>query len=41
MNLINCTECCRWQKEGFCTLEELTVNSAAPSSECRYFEPEK
>mgnify|MGYP004636231585 CR=1 FL=1 len=38
MNLINCTECCRWQKEGFCTLE-VTVTSAALSSECRYFEP--
>ncbi|MGN1423247.1 MAG: hypothetical protein ACI4XA_07720 [Oscillospiraceae bacterium] len=39
MNMITCAESCRWQKDGFCTLEKLTAASAAHSSDCRYFEP--
>lgn len=37
MNLVPCSENCRWQQEGMCTLPDLcrAVNSA--ESKCRYF----
>ncbi|MCH5207498.1 MAG: hypothetical protein J1F04_01330 [Oscillospiraceae bacterium] len=40
MNFITCGENCRWQKDGFCVLEDLSraCSSLNPSSKCRYFE---
>ena len=38
MNLIACSECCRWQNDGFCTLDDLSSAPASSVSRCRYFE---
>lgn len=38
MNMIICGENCRWQKDGYCTLDDLTRAAAQVSTKCRYFE---
>lgn len=38
MNIIPCSEACRWQNDGFCTLCDLTQPTACAESKCRYFE---
>lgn len=38
MNMIACSENCRWQNDGFCTLEDLSHSTASFLSQCRYFE---
>lgn len=38
MNMIMCSECCRWQKDGLCTLDDLTHAGSPSGSGCRYFE---
>lgn len=39
MNMIVCSENCRWQNDGFCALEDLSrAPAASSSSNCRYFE---
>lgn len=38
MNIVPCKENCRWQKEGSCTLNDLTRPTATSESQCRYFE---
>ncbi len=40
MNLIVCDENCRWQKEGYCTLDDLTRISGGKESLCRHYEKE-
>ncbi len=39
MNMVLCGEACRWQKDGQCTLDDLskTVNNRT-SGDCRYFQ---
>lgn len=38
MNMIICGENCRYQKDGYCMLDDLTHANASASSECCYFE---
>ena len=38
MNLVPCSENCRWQSDGMCTLKDLTRPANSAGSECRYFE---
>lgn len=38
MNMIVCGECCRWQKDGLCTLTDLSRGVSGKSADCRYFE---
>ena len=38
MNLVPCSENCRWQSGGMCTLKDLTRPANSAGSECRYFE---
>lgn len=38
MNLVPCSENCRWQSDGMCTLKDLTLPANSAGSECRYFE---
>ncbi|MGN1119891.1 MAG: hypothetical protein ACI4Q4_06005 [Oscillospiraceae bacterium] len=37
MNMISCAEQCRWQKDGLCTLCDLS-RAAEGESRCRHFE---
>lgn len=39
MNMIVCSERCRWQKDGLCTLSELSRGAGA-SKDCCYFAPD-
>lgn len=38
MNIVPCSENCRWQSEGTCTLNDLTRPAASAEAKCRYFE---
>lgn len=40
MNIVTCSENCRYQKDGYCTLEELD-HAADSSVSCRYFEKQQ
>ncbi len=42
MTLITCTEGCRWQKNGVCTLEEpSTSDLTSQQGKCSFYSPEK
>mgnify|MGYP004502255699 CR=1 FL=1 len=38
MNIVPCSENCRWQNDGMCTLKDLTRATDTTGAECRYFE---
>ena len=40
MNIVTCGENCRYQKDGYCVLEELN-HSASSCSLCKYYEKMK
>ena len=37
MNIVNCSENCRWQNDGICTLEDISRISSENKG-CCYFE---
>lgn len=37
MNLICCDQNCRHQKEGYCTLNQITQLTSSPQGGCGYF----
>lgn len=41
MNLINCSEDCRYQLEGYCKLEKVTGISSVKVNGCSYFRARK
>ncbi|MGN0688494.1 MAG: hypothetical protein ACI4KA_10345 [Oscillospiraceae bacterium] len=41
MNFVLCSENCRWQQDGMCTLEDITRISAVGKGCCHYEEASK
>lgn len=41
MTNINCSSSCLYQKDGKCTLENISVKSITPTDDCIYFKNKK
>ncbi len=37
MTNINCSSSCLYQKDGKCTLEDISIKNITPSTDCIYF----